>query len=228
MDSKSHRPPSCPASKRVKHPLDTRLGPSPGGCGPGEEGARPESHLGVSHGGRLWGSPMGEERVRGRGWGRSLENFHLLLGSSVMAWGPGPRGGRVSEERRWSTSCPMCRSSVCAQRGHLCPLTRPPRSQDKGPWEEGGACCEWAAGQLNRPSSEQAHQQLTGLQAESPQHVGGPPWFPGCSPVLQACRTDVALGFLMEPACWAVLTGCPEPAGHVRPAWTPQGEERWA
>lgn len=114
-------PPSSQLSRKqaCEAPTGHKIGSLPRGVWPRGRGARPESRLGVSHGGR-------EERVRGRGWGRSLENFHLLLGSSVMAWGPGPRGGRVSKERRWSTSCPMCRSSVCAQRGHLCPLTTPP------------------------------------------------------------------------------------------------------
>lgn len=43
---------------------------------------------------------MGEELVERAGLGRSLENFHLLLGSSVMAWGPGPRGGREAQREK--------------------------------------------------------------------------------------------------------------------------------
>lgn len=98
--------------------------PPPGGVAQGKR-RRPSQRA-------IGGSPMGEgcgglSHGRGAGeragLGRGLEKFHLLLGSSVMAWGLGPRGGRVSRERRWSTSCPVCCSSVCTQMGHSCPLT---------------------------------------------------------------------------------------------------------
>lgn len=71
------------------------------------------------HGDGCGGSHGREERSERAGLGRSLENFHLLLGSSVMAWGPGPRGGGCLKREGGRPVVP-CARSVCAQIGHLC------------------------------------------------------------------------------------------------------------
>ena len=43
-----------------------------------------------------------------------------------------------------------------------------PLSQDEGPWEEKGTCCEWAASSPNCPSSEQAHGSSGGRRLSLP------------------------------------------------------------